>query len=143
MSAASGLGLLLAAMLAAGLSRVPPPWPSAPVPLYDGHIALNQLPAFWYCAVADGLLLASAVVLQNLALRDITSTHVALTLLLQVVLSPLCVFVVLGIRPSGWTIVGGAFLLLVLALHEAFGMQTAAAATTGKHAGKLGDGSES
>ena len=67
--------------------------------------------------------IASAYVLQNLALRELSGTEVALVLLLQVPLGPLAVFVGIGVAPGPYTVAGGALLLGVLALHEVAGMR--------------------
>ena len=130
MNAASGLGALLAAALAVSMASV------QHVPLLGGHDtfetpAANAEPAlkatFYGLAALDALALASAMVLQNLALRSISGTEVALVLLLQVALGPLYVYLGLGEAPTPWTMVGGSILLIVLVAHELASLRQSAA----------------
>ena len=69
-------------------------------------------------ALADALGLALGYVMLSHAPRLVTGAEVALALQLQVVLSPLLVYLGLGVAPSAWTIVGGCLLLTTLGVHE-------------------------
>lgn len=111
MSASSGLGVLLAAALSAAAAAV------RALPLYEPS-RLADAVAFCRFVLIDSVAIATAVVLQNLALRKISGTSVALVVLLQVGLAPLFVYLGIGIAPDVWTIVGGTLLLSVLAGHE-------------------------
>ena len=80
-------------------------------------------PSFWFalllmaagCAMYDGALV--------IAPRSLQSAEVALVLLAETILGPLCVWLVFGDAPGAWTLAGGALLLLTLVGHELAGMR--------------------
>jgi len=117
MSASAGLGALAAALLA-----------TAATALRDASVLKGLDAKFWLYSGLDALTVAVAYVLQNLALRLITGTELALILLLQVALGPLFVYLVVGVAPAFWTVLGGSLLLAVLALNELAGMRAERAA---------------
>ena len=82
---------------------------------------------FALIAVADAFIIAMGYVAMSIAPRLATGAEVAMTMLLQVLLAPLLVFVCLGEAPSRWTLAGGSLLLVVLLAHEAISLFQSAA----------------
>lgn len=111
MSASAGLGSLAASAVAFCLAT------AQGAPLVGG---LD--PYFALVAVADALIVALGYVAMSIAPCLVTGAEVAMTMLLQVLLAPLLVFICLGEAPSHWTLVGGSLLLIVLLAHEAIGL---------------------
>ena len=77
---------------------------------------------FALIAVSDAFIIAMGYVAMSIAPRLLTGAEVAMTMLLQVLLAPLLVFICLGEAPSRWTLSGGSLLLVVLLAHEAVGL---------------------
>lgn len=113
MSASAGLGALCAGLLSLCMALMRH---TAPLQGTD--------PQFWLFSAVDGCCIATAATLQNLALRTITGVQCTLIMLLQTVASPVFVYIVLGVVPGLWTILGGALLLVVLATHELLNLRT-------------------
>lgn len=66
----------------------------------------------WYLFLGHGLFIGISTCLLTIGPRYITSTEVALLILLESILAPLLVWIVVGEYPGEWTIVGGAIVLL-------------------------------
>lgn len=144
MSVASGLGSLVAGALALALAALrglsvvvassDASASSAAAAVVPREVPFSQFVfgGFFRLVALDATLLAGAFVLQNLALREISGTEVALVLLLQVGLGPLYVYLGIGEVPSLWTMIGGTLLLVVLAAHELAGLLARIAAASSK-----------
>lgn len=86
--------------------------------LPNEYYTSGELWRFWLPMVAEGLMIGTVYVALAVAPRLATGADVALVLLLEVFLGPMWVFLAYKEAPANWTLVGGALLLLVLALHE-------------------------
>jgi drug/metabolite transporter (DMT)-like permease len=111
MSASAGVGSLTASAVAFCLAA------AQGAPLVAGLDA-----EFALIAVSDAFIIAMGYVAMSIAPRLLTGAEVAMTMLLQVLLAPLLVFICLGEAPSRWTLSGGSLLLVVLLAHEAVGL---------------------
>jgi drug/metabolite transporter (DMT)-like permease len=73
---------------------------------------------FYTLVVADGLAVGGIFIALSVGPKLITGAETGLILLLETLLGPFWVFVFYGDVPPKWTLVGGALLVLTLALHE-------------------------
>mmetsp|Transcript_5606 Transcript_5606/g.10875 ORF Transcript_5606/g.10875 Transcript_5606/m.10875 type:complete len:383 (-) Transcript_5606:209-1357(-) len=74
--------------------------------------------SFWIAILVNAICIGVYDIVLITAPRFITSTEVSLILLAEVILSPLCVWMVYGDIPDKWTLIGGVVLLLALSSHE-------------------------
>lgn len=73
---------------------------------------------FFVPAIIDGTIVAIVVTCFSIAPKYITSAHIGLMSLVETVLSPLWVYIFFGEEPPLFTMIGGAGVFCVVALHE-------------------------
>ncbi|HLQ85865.1 MAG TPA: EamA family transporter, partial [Salinisphaeraceae bacterium] len=81
------------------------------------------LPSYAALAIMGLLQMPAAMVLVAIATRYLPSPEVALFMLIESVLGPLWVWLVVGEVPPQLTFVGGALVLLTVALHAGLGVR--------------------
>ena len=74
--------------------------------------------SFWFAALVQGLGVGVCLICLSLAPRLATGPEVGITMLLQLLLSPLWVWLAFGETLPVWTIVGGLMIFATLLGHE-------------------------
>ena len=118
MELAAGLGSLGCGIVSLAIACSNP---LAVVPSAAGACSdFAQLRApFWLFIALDGVCIAVCTILTTVfAPRHLLGAEVGILLLGEQVLSPVWVYLGVGEAPSGWTLGGGALLILTLAGHE-------------------------
>jgi drug/metabolite transporter (DMT)-like permease len=89
-------------------------------PRTNGFDPARPLWQFFAVVFFNSVNIASLLAALAVAPTMISGPEVGLIMLLEVILGPLWVFVAYGDIPGDWTLIGGALLLLSLALHELY-----------------------
>ena len=83
---------------------------------------MDEFSSNWYLFLGHGLFIGIATCLLTIGPRFISSTEVALLVLLESVLAPVLVWLVVGEYPGEWTLYGGAIVLLSLLVSNAISL---------------------
>ena len=83
---------------------------------------MDDFSSNWYLFLGHGLFIGIATCLLTIGPRFISSTEVALLVLLESVLAPVLVWLVVGEYPGEWTLYGGAIVLLSLLVSNAISL---------------------
>ena len=113
-TAAVAVGGYLASFFALGMSR----GRLAPPAAVGFDTARRPEWSFWVAVLVDGVGVGICLVCLSLAPRLATGPEVGIVMLLQLLLSPLWVWLAFGTAPQPWTIAGGLLLLVTLMGHE-------------------------
>tara|TARA_B100000287_G_C20326333_1_gene659892 strand:- start:68 stop:712 length:645 start_codon:yes stop_codon:yes gene_type:complete len=83
---------------------------------------MDDFSSNWYLFLGHGSFIGIATCLLTIGPRFISSTEVALLVLLESVLAPVLVWLVVGEYPGEWTLYGGAIVLLSLLVSNAISL---------------------
>lgn len=85
---------------------------------------LDAFPGEWHLFLGHGLFIGAASCMLALGPRYISSTEVALLVLLESVLAPILVWAVIGEDPGAWALIGGAVVIGTLLISNLIALRS-------------------